>query len=181
MKNYFLTCLLSFPLLSYAITEGKEHAPLSQPKGTLDSNSRLLREEHINALKMLQPSMTGKTAAGNKYSLFGIKKGKEWIFLILDSTDYYSLRKVKGKNEMEEKDQSYTDMLCLMVEGKLIRQKRKPRNVDGLTFSCYYKFKPNARKMYRNYNKISKDAAFYMKNIKEGKKGRKRILDKALR
>ena len=82
---------------------------------------------------------------------------------------------------MEEKDQSYTDMICLMIESKLIRQKKKPRNVDGLTFACYYKFKPNAKKMYRNYNKISRDAQFYLKNAKGGKKGRVKILDKALK
>lgn len=180
MKKHFLTCLFSLPLFSYAIAGGIQNKVSLEQKNPLDS-SRLLRDEHINSLKALQPSMTGKTQRGNKYDLFGIKKGKEWTFLILDSTDFYSVRKVKGKDEMEEKDQSYTDMICLMIESKLIRQKKKPRNVDGLTFACYYKFKPNAKKMYRNYNKISRDAQFYLKNAKGGKKGRVKILDKALK
>lgn len=132
----------------------------------VQDSSRAFREEFINILKENTPSLVGRTSQGNSYNLYAVKRGKEWTFIILDSTGYYSIRQIKGKDEVRENPQTYTEMLCLMIKAKMLKRVNKPKNIEGLTLSSYYKFKPKAKKMYRSFNQILTKAKLFQKTIK---------------
>jgi hypothetical protein len=135
------------------------------------------QEEFINILKEMTVSLKGRTEQGNEYSLFAIKRGKQWTYLIMDNSGYYSVKQDKEKSdEMHENSQSYTDMLCLMAKAKLLKKIDKPKNVSGLTFTCYYKYKPQAKKMYKSFNRIQGKAKYLNKNLKEGGSGIMKII-----
>jgi len=144
----------------------------------LDS-SKLFKEECLKVLNETTPSVAGKTEEGNNYKLFAIKKRKTWTYLILDSSGYYSVKQENG--QIEENPTSYTDMIVMMVKAKMLKKKDTPKNVSGLTFSCYYRFKPSAKKTYRSMQKIQRKVKFYDTNLKGGKKGFMKILNQNLK
>jgi hypothetical protein len=134
----------------------------------------------------MTPSLTGSTPKGNKYNLYAVKRLKGWNLIILDSASYYSFKQDKTsrkqkkngeESEIVENSQAYTEMLCMMAKAKLIKKITKPKNVSGLTFACYYKFKPQARKMYRSFVRIQSRAKFFDTNLKNGPMGKKKILN----
>lgn len=146
----------------------------------LDSSK--FQDIYISTLKEMTPSFVGKTSQGNSYNLFAIKRTKGWNLLILDSTGYYSFYQAKVKKKDKEKkdgltenNASYTNMLCMMAQAKLLKKINKPKNVSGLTFTCYYKFRPQARKMYRSFIRIQGRAKFFETNLKDGPDGKKKI------
>jgi hypothetical protein len=155
-------------------------------KSISQDDSTKYQEAYLTTLRGMAPSLSGSTPKGNKYNLFALKKIKGWNLIILDSSSYYSfkqdkLSKKQKKNgeegEIIENSQTYTEMLCLMSKAKLLKKINKPKNVSGLTFTCYYKFKPQAKKMYRSYLRIQSKAKFFDSNLKNGAMGKKKILN----
>jgi hypothetical protein len=176
-KNIFFSlAIILFASLNNASAEVKQYYPSKEIP--LDS-SKLFREECLKVLNETTPSVSGKTSEGNNYKLFAIKKRKTWTYLILDSSGYYSVK--QEKDQIEENPTSYTDMIVMMVKAKMLKKKDTPKNVSGLTFSCYYRFKPSAKKTYRSMLKIQRKVKFYDTNLKGGKKGIMKILNQNLK
>jgi hypothetical protein len=59
----------------------------------------------------------------------------------------------------------------MMVKAKMIRKFSKPKNVSGMTFSCYYKFKPKAKTMYSQYKTLQKKVKLADSKIKNNASG----------
>lgn len=181
-KNIFVTFLA---LLSFQIGHAtKKNVCVFNAEVKEVKDSSRFQEVYINTLKEMTPSLLGRTAQGNNYILFAIKKSRGWNFLILDSSGYYSLKQEKvkkkdigSKDEVTENSETYTDMLCMMAKAKLLKKTTKPKNVSGLTFTCYYKFRPQARKMYRSLIRVQNRVQFFDGNLKNGPKGKKTILN----
>lgn len=140
--------------------------------------SNFFKEECIKSIQKLTPSMNGKTEQGNTYTLYAIRKGKDWTYLILDQTGYYSLKQVKGKEEISENSSAYTDMIAMMAKARMIKKFSKPKNVGGMTFACYYKFRPKARTMYRQYSFVQNKARSTKRKAKQVKKGVDKVMKK---
>lgn len=145
-----------------------------------DSTNNPFKEEVMRTIGKMQVSMQGRTPQGNTYNLYAIKKGKDWTYLILDSSGYYSVKQVKGQEEVQENSQTYTDMVCMMAKAKMLKKKNRPKNVSGLTLSCYYKFRPKAATMYKQYTYVERKAKFINQNLKGGSKGILKILQMKL-
>src|SRR3954469_7053894 len=73
------------------------------------------KDEYKNILKEMDPSVTEKTANGNKYNLYAIKRGRKWTYLILDSTGYYSVKQESKNSGMVENSQEHTEMLIKLA------------------------------------------------------------------
>jgi hypothetical protein len=177
MVKYILCCYLSFSIGEIAIC--KANTPISSCQNLNDTTK--YKEVYKNTLKEMDPSLTGKTTHGNTYNLFAIKRGKQWTYLILDSTGYYSVKQDSKKSGMVENTKSHTEMLCMLYQAKLLKKIPKSKVVSDLTFSCYYKFKVSARKTYNSYNKMQRQAKFFEKNIHGGSKGINNILKRELK
>jgi hypothetical protein len=177
MVKYILCCYLSFSIGEIAIC--RTNHSLSSSQNSKDTTK--YQEVYKNTLKEMDPSLTGKTAHGNTYNLFAIKRGKRWTYLILDSTGYYSVKQDSKKSGMVENTKSHTEMLCMLSQAKLLKKIPKPKTVSDLTFSCYYKFKASARKTYNSFNKMQREAKFFEKNLQGGSKGINNILKKELK
>jgi hypothetical protein len=175
MVKYILLCCISFSIIGTALSSNNSFTPIR------DKDTTKYKEAYKNILKEMDPSMTGKTAHGNKYNLFAIKRGKKWTYLILDSTGYYSIKQDSKKSGMVENTQNHTEMLCMLAEGKLLKKIDKPKTVSDLVFTCYYQFKPSAKKTYNSYNKMQRQAKFIEKNLNGGSKGINNILKRELK
>lgn len=140
------------------------------------TTSNPFKEEVIKTLEGMQVSMEGRTSQGNTYNLYAIRMGKEWTYIILDSTGYYSLKQIKGQEDVQENAQTYTEMVCMMAKAQMLKKISKPKIVSGLTLSCYYKFRPRARTMYKQFNYMEKKAKFINQNLKNGGKGIMKLL-----
>jgi hypothetical protein len=161
----FLPVILSALLIVTLSTTG-----FCKETGTVrDSSQSIVQEEFLKTLNGLPASMEGTTPEGNSYKLYGIKVKKEWAFLIVDSTDFYTLKQEKGKEEVVETTRSFTDLVAMMIKVGLIKKVNKPKLVSGLTFSCYYKLKPNAKKIYLSVTKIEKKALMIKNTVEKGK------------
>ena len=91
--------------------------------------------------------------------------------MILDNSGYYSVRQAKGKEEVTENPGTYTDMIVMMVKAKMIKKYSKPKNVAGMTLSCYYKFRPKAKTMYSQYKNLQRKVKLADSNIKNEASG----------
>ena len=167
LKLYFIGIILFF------------HSHISKPFNftclnfslNIKDSSDILKDECIKTIKSLNPSISSKTSQGNEYNLYALKKGKEWTYLILDNNGYYTLTQPKGKEDVSENNQTYTDMIVLMVKAKMISKVAKPKNVSGMTFSCYYKFKPKAKTMYKQYRMVQGRVEAVNDNVKNSASG----------
>jgi hypothetical protein len=177
MINYILLFCLSFLLGEAAFATEKNNCSSSQTS----KDTTKYKDAYKNILKEMDPSMTGKTANGNKYNLYAIKRGRKWTYLILDSTGYYSVKQDSKKSGMVENSLEHTEMLCRLAEAKLLKKNPKPKVVSDLTLLYYYRFKPSARKTYNSFNKMQREAKFFEKNIQGGSKGINNILKKELK
>lgn len=137
-------------------------------------STRGQNEECINAFRRMEESMSGLTENGNKYSLYAYKMGKQWTYLVLDSTGYFSIKQKKNE-ELQESSMTYTDMVCLMTRADMIRKKDKSKTISGLSLNCYYKFRPQGKKMYRSVNKMINQADRISNALKDGPKGLKKL------
>ena len=156
-------CTLLFFLLIPASTFAH---PNKSEFSLTDSSGSSYKKACMETLEALHASFNGVTKEGNPYKVYAIKVKKDWTFLIADSISYYSIQKTKGRDTISENTQNFTDLLVMMIKAKLIKQVGKPKNVSGITLSCYYKFKPNAKSMYKSVTKLEKKALLINKEVK---------------
>jgi hypothetical protein len=100
-----------------------------------------------NQLKKLEASYGGLSAAGNKYNLYAIKDKKDWIFIVLDTTGYYSLKYPQKSGTLVNQSALFTDGFCKIIESGLLKKVEKRENVADLTLFCYYELNKEGKKI----------------------------------
>jgi hypothetical protein len=142
---------------------------------TSDGNSvDTMRAETLKALEKMIISFKGQTSQGNKYDLYAVKIKKEWVFLIVDSINIYSMNFDKKTEELNENPASNTDAITLAVRAGSVILKNKAKTMADIDLNCYYKMKSKAAKMYGSVKKMNAKA----KDLKKGYKAQKSQIKK---
>ncbi|QHT66034.1 hypothetical protein GXP67_04775 [Rhodocytophaga rosea] len=121
-----------------------------------------------NQLKTLEASYGGLSTAGNKYNLYAIKDKKDWIFIVLDTTGYYSLKYPHKSATLVNQSALFTDGFCKIIESGLLKKVEKRENVADLTLFCYYELKKEGKKISDSLNYLEaekKETEGFMKKV----------------
>ncbi len=136
------------------------------------------QKETIKVLQKMQVSMKGKTLKGNGYSMYAIKVKKDWMFLIMDSLNIYSMKFDENNDQLVEAEKSLTEILCLSAKSNSLKKKEKTRVIAGTPLDCYYKMQGKAAKMYKSAKKMNTKAKNIMSRTRKEYRNTKRGISK---
>ncbi len=135
--------------------------------------------ETAKVLHKMQASMQGKTLKGNAYSMYAIKVKKDWVFLVMDTLNIYSMKFDETSDQLVETDKSLTEILSLAAKSGSLKKKEKARNIAGTDLECYYKMQGKAAKMYKSAKKMNTKAKAVMGRTKKEYRNAKKGVSKA--
>lgn len=128
------------------------YSTLGKPYRYLNDTTDQEKQQCINILSASGLSYQGQTDEGNRYDLYAIRMKKEWVFILWDGDDPYSVKPGTEVDTISENSLSYTYGACKLLGSDVSWRKDKYKVVGDIPLAGYYNLTSKGRTILKSLN-----------------------------